>query len=496
MTTKTGAEHLQSLKDGRQVYLNGDLVDDVTTHPAYRQAVKTVCDLYDFQGAPENVEVMTFESPTAPGRRVNKAWMMPRNVGELAERRRAYVRWAEPHYGFMGRSPDHVAAALTGQALAPQVFEKHGSQYAKAMTDYHAYARDNDLYLTYVIINPQADRSKNWGEQSGEDMTLRIVDEDSEGVTVRGAKMLGTGSIMANEVFVANLQPLQPGEEDLAFSCAMPLGAKGIKILSRRSFEANALSPFDNPLAWRFDENDALVYFDDVKVPWERIFVFRDTDMCRAQFHDTAGHIYQNHQSQGRLVVKLKFLLGLARRITETIGTIKIPSVQTTLGRLAADVSAIQGLLSGMEVEGDQRGEYWAPNRAMLYAAQVLTQELYSKFTNEIRELAGGALIMLPSSEKDLLNPEIADVVRRTQISSREGEDSEDRVRFFNLAWDALASEFAGRHTQYEAFYAGAQFVTCGHSFRTADWEIPDRLVTDALSTNAKAAGVKMQAAA
>src|SRR5205823_11580664 len=134
-----------------------------------------------------------------------------------------------------------------------------------------------DLYLTYVIINPQADRSKDWGEQVS-DLVARIVDEDPAGITIRGAKMLGTSAIMANEVFVANLQPLKPGEEDLAFSCALPMNAKGLRVLSRKSYEASAVSVFDNPLASRFDENDALMYFDELNDPWKRVFVYRDPD--------------------------------------------------------------------------------------------------------------------------------------------------------------------------------------------------------------------------
>ena len=126
-----------------------------------------------------------------------------------------------------------------------------------------------------MIINPQAERGKDWGEQA-EDLVARIVDEDASGITIRGAKMLGTSSIMANEVLVANLQPLKPGEEDLAFSCALPMNAKGLRVLSRKSYEQHAVSIFDNPLSSRFDENDALMYFDDVKVPWERLFVYRD----------------------------------------------------------------------------------------------------------------------------------------------------------------------------------------------------------------------------
>ena len=182
---------------------------------------------------------------------------------------------------------------------------------------------------------------------------------------------------MANEVFVANLQPLKPGEEDFAFSCALPMNAKGLRVLSRKSYEAHAVSVFDNPLSSRFDENDALMYFDDVKVPWERMFVYRDTDMCRAQFHDTQGHAYQNYQAQIRLSVKIAFLAGLARRLTEAIGTTNIPSVSEQLGMLAAQVGMVNAMLSGMEASGSQLGEWYVPNKHFMYSAQVLTQDLY-----------------------------------------------------------------------------------------------------------------------
>ena len=145
--------------------------------------------------------------------------------------------------------------------------------------------------MTYVIINPQVDRSKSASELGIHDPMLKIVDEDTTGVTVRGAKMLGTSSIMANEVFVAHLQPLRPDEVDYAICFAMPMATEGLKVLSRKSYEQHAVSDFDNPLSACYDENDALMFFDDVKVPWQRIFVHRDPDMCRRQFHDTPDHI-------------------------------------------------------------------------------------------------------------------------------------------------------------------------------------------------------------
>ncbi len=479
MECKTGREHIQSLKDGRTVYIDGQLVDDVTTHPAYRNAVASAALLYDYQSRPENLELMTF-IPEGGTRRVNRCWQMPRDYDQLVQRRKALQAWAQVSYGFMGRSPDHVASTLIGQRMGLEVFNKHGPARAKALADYVDYATRNDLFLTYVIVNPQADRSKDWGDQA-EELVAQIVDEDTTVLTIRGAKMLGTSSIMANEVFVANLQPLKPGEEALAFSCALPMNATGLRVLSRKSYEAHAVSVFDNPLSARFDENDALLYFDNVKVPWERVFVHRDTDMCRAQFHDTPSHVFQNYQSQIRLSVKIRFLVGLAHKITEAIGTTTMPQVREQLGTLAANAGMVEAMLSGMEASGAMRGEFYLPNRHMLYAAQVLTQDLYPRLINLIRDLAGGSLIMLPSSFRDWANPELAPILRKTQRSPN--FNSEDKVKLLKAAWDAIGSEFGSRHTQYEMFYAGARFVATGHSYRTFDWGAARGMVDHLLST-------------
>jgi len=476
---KTGADHLKSLKDGRTVYLDGELVKDVTEHPAFRNAVRSAAALYDFQARPENLELMTF-APDGSNRRVNRGWQMPRTYDEMVQRRRALQAWAALSCGFLGRSPDHVASTLVGKCMGIEVFRKHSPERAKALADYFDYASRNDIFATYVIINPQAERSKDWSAQK-EDLVARIVDEDSSGMTIRGAKMLGTSSIMANEVLVSNLQPLKLGEEDLAFTCALPMNAKGLRVLSRKSYEAHAVSVYDNPLSSRFDENDALMYFDDVKVPWERIFVYRDTDLCRAQFHDTPAHAYQNYQAQIRLSVKITFLAGLARRITEAIGTTKMPSVAEHLGFLAAQVGMVHAMLSGMEASGAQLGEWYVPNKHFMYSAQVLTQELYPRVVQTIRDLAGGALIMLPSSVDDFANPELRRIIDKTQRSAT--LEPEQKVKFLKATWDAIGSEFGSRHTQYEMFYAGARFVTTGHSFRTFDWDYATGLVDDLLSS-------------
>jgi 4-hydroxyphenylacetate 3-monooxygenase len=476
---KTGEMHTASLRDGRTVFVNGERVADVTTHSAYRNVVQSVAGLFDFTADPANQALMTYMTETSD--QANRIWQLPESHADLLVRREAIEAWAGRHCGFLGRAPDHVASCISGMFMGLDVFEAFDPKRAAALADYYRYARDNDLYLTYVIINPQADRSRNAAEQADPFLAAGIVDQDEGGITVRGAKMLATGGIMANEVLVTCIQPLQPGEERYALSFAIPINTKGIKLLSRKSYEADASSVFDNPLSSRFDENDAVIYFDDVKVPWDRIFVAGDLAMCQKQFHATPAHVYQNYQAMIRLSVKLRFLVGLARRITELNGVGNFPQVRETLGQLAAEAGMVDAMVAAMEIKGTQRGRYFLPHRHTLYAAQTLTQQLYGKVLNTLRELAGGGMIMLPSSVHDFANPEIAALIAKTQQSPAASAD--EKVKFYKLAWDAVGSEFASRHAQYEMFYAGATFVTKGHSMRSYDWDAASALVTGMLGS-------------
>ena len=465
---KDGTQHLEALRDGREIYINGELVDDVTTHRAFRNSTRSIASLYDFQAAGDNVERMTFASP-ATGDRVNLQWRLPTCYEELAKRRQAIEAWNEVHFGFMGRAPDHVASTLVGFMMGIDLLEAHDPNRAAALRDYFAFVRDNDHYVTYVIVNPQGDRSKATSDQGDEFHTVAIVDEDSEGIVVKGAKMLGTATAMCNEVLVASLMPLQEGEERYAVTFAVPMNAKGLKQMCRRSYEENAASVFDNPLSSRFDENDAILYFDEVKVPWERVFALRDPEVCRALFHTAPGHAMQNYQSMIRLMVKMRFLVGVARMVAETTGIVNFPQVREKLGQLTSETQMIEALVHGMEAGARQVGSYLAPTRNAVISALVLAQQLYPKVITTIRELAGGSLIMLPSDVRDFANPELADLIHKTQKSSV--YSPEDRVKVLKLAWDAVGSEFGSRHTTYEMFYAAPNFMNQTMAFDSYDWD-------------------------
>jgi len=477
---RDGKSYTTALRDGRAVFIDGRRVPDVTTSDAFRGAVASAAALYDYQAAPQNLASMTFESPNAP-LRVNRAWQMPRNHRELVERRRALERWSALTCGMVGRSPDHVASTLVGFRMGLDVYEDADPRAARALAAYFDYARDNDFFLSYVIINPQADKAKTAGEQPDPHLVASIVEEDAEGVTIRGAKMLATSGVMADELIVSGFQAMQPGDERFAFTAAVPLSAKGLRLLSRRSYEASATSQFDYPLSSRFDENDAVVHFDDVKIPWERVFVNKDLRMAQAQWHETRAHVMQNYQCMIRLMVKLRFLVGLARKIAEVNNVINYPQVRESLGHLAAKAKNIEALVIAMEANGEHYKGWYVPDRSILCTAQVIAQTTYPEVVETIRTLSGGGMIMVPSSAADFDDPETAAIIARTQRSPI--VDSTERVKLMKLAWDAVGSEFGSRHLQYEMFYSGATFVTRGNSFRFYDWGAVKGFVDEFMAT-------------
>lgn len=465
---KTGADHIKALRDGREIYIDGEKVKNHVDHPAFRNAVRAAASLYDLNAAPDQQQKMTFVSPTS-GDRVSRCWQLPTSYAELVERRLAIEAWAEQTCGWLGRSPDHVASSLGAMVMGIELFEQHGPKRAAAVRDYFQHARDRDLYTTFAITSPQADRGKEASQQVDEFVVAGVCDEDHEGVTVKGTRMLATAAPMAEELMLASIQPLKPGEDKYGVTAMVPMNAKGLKLFSRKSYESSAVSVFDNPLSSHFDENDCMVYFDEVKIPWERVFVHNSYKMSADIWHAIPVHLMHNYPCQVRLMVKMRFLLGLARRIAETNGVIGLPQVRDALGLMAAQTGMVEGMVKGMEANGRQYGKYFVPDRKLLYSAMVLTQQLYPQFMLQLRELSGGGMIMLPSSDADFANPDIARYIEKTQKSPV--TDAKGRVKLFKLAWDAVGSEFGSRHTQYEMFYAGATFVARGHAYRTYDWE-------------------------
>jgi len=286
---RSGAAYIASIKDdGRRVFVDGELVRDVTTHPAFRGAVRSVARLYDIAAAPEQRDVMTYETPS--GARALRCYQIPRTLAELGERRKMSEQWAAATCGLMGRSPDHVASFLAGFAAKPELFGAAGDAFAQNVTRFYEQARDNHLYSAYAIVPPQIDRSKPAHQQSDPTLYAGVVRERDDGIVLRGAQQLATGAVLADYVYLSCIHPLTPGDEAYANGVMIPLNAPGLKVYSRRSFAQSAESTFDYPLSSRFDETDSLLVLDDVFVPWEHVFIYRNRQICWDQWWKTPAH--------------------------------------------------------------------------------------------------------------------------------------------------------------------------------------------------------------
>jgi 4-hydroxyphenylacetate 3-monooxygenase len=480
--SRTGKQYVESLKDGRAVYVNGERVKDVTEHPAFRGAVGSIAELYDVAASAERQDVMTYPSPRT-GERVNTAFLLPRNRTDLARRREALQTWAESTYGLMGRSPDHVAGFLVGFALRSDVFARGGARFADNVAAYYEHVRDRDLYVSYVIIPPQIDRSKPAHQQKDPTLYAGVVQEKDDGIVVSGAQILGTGSAISNEVLLSCITPLRPGDENYAISLAVPMASPGLRVIARRPYADGAPSVFDYPLSTRFDESDAVLVFDRVFVPWERVFVYRNVALTAAQFYETPAHIFGNHQAQVRFWTKSRFLTGLAHRIAEANGVDTLPPVQSMLGELASYSAMAGGLVMASEAAcvEDPHGFVY-PNPTYIYANGWLQATYYGTMLSTLRELTGAGFLQVPSSYRDFHNADIAPDLQR--FIGSPGLDSIERTKLFKLAWDLVGSEFAGRHAQYELFYAGSRSMTTAvRSYRSYDFAGARALVDRCLAS-------------
>ena len=326
---RRAADYLAGLRDGRAVFLDGERVADVTTHPAFAESVRRIAERYE--AARDAPEITTCLDP-ASGRRIGAMWLIPRSAEDLGRRRAVHRFWAEGSYGLMGRTPDHVASVLTAFAGWRQLFDRGGRQFGDNVVRFHARARDEDLYVAYAIVPPQVDRTRPAHALPEPFLHPGVVKERDDGIVLRGCQAIATSAAMADWLFLSYITPLAPGDDDYAISVVMPIGAEGVRLYPRRPFSETATGVYDYPLSARFDEVDATVVLRDVFVPWEHVFIYRDVDLVNRQFHDTPSHTLANFQSLVRFTVKLEFMAGLALKLVELHGGDAAPATQAQLG--------------------------------------------------------------------------------------------------------------------------------------------------------------------
>ena len=447
----TGADYLARLRDDREIWLDGERVKDVTTHPAFRNTARTLARLYDLQHDPAYRDVLTVPGPN--GDRIGTSFIQPRSVEDLVKRREMVYTWAIETCGMMGRSPDFLNVNLAAYAAARDYFAAVDSRFGDNVVRYWAFARDNDLCLTHTLINPQANRSRGVHEQADPFLAAGVVAERDNGLLIRGARMLATLAPFSDEIAVFPSTFLQNAPEALkySFAFAIPIATPGLKFICRESFDLGR-SHFDHPLGSRYEEMDAVVVFDDVLVPWERVFLYGSVPAANGLFRDTQAITHLIHQFGTKEIAKTEFILGVALLMTEAIAVEGFPHVQEKLAEIINYVEIIRSCIRAAEADAVP-----GPGGTVVPAAEPLNSlrhyypVVYPRLI-EILQLLGASGLMATPTERDVSGPLAGTIDRYFQAARSEARD---RIQLFRLAWDIACSSFGSRQVLYERFFSG-----------------------------------------
>lgn len=469
MAARTGEEFLQGLREQpREVYIEGELVRDVTAHRAFKNVLQSIAHLYDMQHDEETREKLTYVSPDS-GDRVGTSFLQPRTIDDLNRRTDAMKTWADFSHGMMGRTPDYLSSSLMAFAAARDYFSANDPRFGDHVENYYRKAREEDLCLTHTLINPQANRAVGPSKQSDPYLAARVVTERDDGIVIRGARMLATLGPIADEVevFPSTVVKADPADAPYAFGFVIPCSTPGLKFICRETYDLNR-SKHDHPLGSRFEEMDAMLVFDDVFVPWERVFLYGDPEIANGVFGATNAVIHMTHQVMAKNIAKTEFVLGLVSLIIDTIGIEPFQHVHEKVAEIIIGLESMKALLKAAIADAQvDRWGVMTPARGPLDAARNLYPKLYPRFVEIIQQLSASGLMATPTLA-DIEGP-VGPDIERFFTAARAG--SRERIALFRLAWDTSVSSFGSRQALYERFFFGDPVRMAGALFNTYDRE-------------------------
>ena len=483
----TGARYFASLKDGRDLWIDGRRVDDVTTHPAFKDMVHELARLYDMQNSPRYRDEMTCVCPDS-GNRISVSWLFPRSADDLSKKRRNSELWNELTWGQLGRSPDVLSPYIMSTLYLKDEYSavKHPKcDFGENLQKYYEYCRDNDLFLTHALGDPQVDRSQQTQterRQVAEDteLSLHVVEETSDGVIVSGGKQLSTAAPHSNEVYVA-LSPTfaQRNDPRCVLAFAIPNATPGLKILAREPL-SRWFGSWGHPLQM-FDEQDCMLFFDRVLVPWDRLFMLYDPTPV-VKLLGAAGHNadFNRHgwANLCRFEARMRLLTTVATMVAEAIGVIEFREVAAKLGEMATYCEIWRHAMEGIEHKaGPTPSGQWTigPGRAM----HIWSSQLSGRLVQLLREVCASGIIMQPS-ENDLASPDIRPYLDKYMRGK--GVDVEYKARLFRLAHDLAASSFGVRQDIYEYWHSGDPTRNSIMLMRTFDQDAMKERIHEMLS--------------
>ncbi len=447
-----GKEYIESLQDEREIYIYGERVKDVTKHPAFRNSVQSIARLYDALHSSDSKEILTCDTDTGSGGYTHRFFRYATNSDDLFAQRSAMAEWAKMSYGWMGRTPDYKASFTNTLGANPDFY----GQFSENAKSWYKRTQEAVPFINHALVNPPIDRDKIADDVK--DVYISIDKETDSGIYVSGAKVVATSSALTHYNFLGQNMAAEINDDSMAIMFIADMRSPGIKLICRPSYELQAAatgSPFDYPLSSRFDENDAIFIFDNAFIPWENVFVHRDIEMLKA-FYPKSGFVNgYTFQSATRMSVKLDFIIGILSKALKATGTENFRGVQVQLGEVIGWRNLIWSLTDAMAGAPDPWvGGAVLPSMKAATAYRIFSTEAYPQIKAIIEKIVASGLIYLPSSNKDFNNSEI-DKYLEKYVRGSNGMGHRERIKIMKLLWDAIGTEFGGRHELYERNYAG-----------------------------------------
>lgn len=461
-----GDQFLRSLNDGRNVWLEGKRVDSIPDHPAFKGTLNTIRELFQTLDDPLLRDEVGFKVPGRE-RYAHSSFLVPYTGQQLAQRRSSFSRWSAETHGMMSRLSDYARSIITGWYAARSELGRLDSGFEQKIAAYYEHARDNDLFLATAIIDPQIDRSRGLDDSRIGERFLHVVRETEDGIVVRGAKMIATGAPYTHDFVIFSFLKFGAKDARHAHVLIVPANSKGLHIVCRESFADHREQ--NHPLSSKYDEMDAVLFFDDVLIPWERVLLHGDSDKVLALRANKTANALAYHQNVVRYVAKLEFVTGVTFAVAESIGVSGFLHIQEKLGELLTQIDVIKALIIASEAGAKPDGSgVLVPELSYIDTARNIGTRFYPRAIEILQQTGAGGFVQTPSGMEDFYGP-----ISKLMHLYFEGASvsAEKKVQLFKLAWDLIGSPLGARHELYERFYAGDPVRGYANQYNSFDKE-------------------------
>lgn len=462
---RTVEQYLESLNDGRVVYCLGERVKDVRTHPMLRTIIRSAA--MDFAMPHDPRFRHLFVTQDEEGEDVNFLLTAPRTTEDLLRRRECFVTGIRSGGGFLVHCMGVDALAAITLA-ANKMDQALGTNYVERVENYRRFLQKNDIGLTGAMTDVKGDRSLRPSKQvQHNDFYLRVVDKQKEGIVVRGAKIHISATPCANEAIVLPCRTHGEEDKDYALSFAVPLGTPGVKLIAveplTRTYGEEAA--WDYPHAWHLQPTECLIVFDDVFIPWERVFMCGEWQFSRdltygfASFHRLFGTC--------KMVGELERLTGAVRLIAEYNGLEKYEHIRNKLAWMAMITQTVASLgeMSCLKGTKEPASGIMVPDLMLTNSAKFTFADNFHEMCKIAQDICGGIATTVPTY-RDWINPETHDYIEK-YLAAKAGVPTEDRLRLIRLIKDMTHNYYQIDHIHGEGSRAAQQIFL----YFSADWK-------------------------